>query len=269
MNEFSVFAFESSAVRVVMRDGEAWFVAGDIARVLGYRDAEQMTRMLEEDEKGKHIVGTLGGNQEASIVSESGLYACIFKSRRLEAQAFRKWVTSEVLPAIRKTGSYHAPGAAPVLSRDPSHVADLTVAASRTFNALLRSSRAAGISLPKALRQANAGTLRKVGVDMLAEIDAESHVADLEAEPERRLGVAPRDIPPDPLDTAVSEWAATAETAHPYRMRDIITAAIGMDPSHRKYNSTTLTVAKTLRRIGFVNRSIWLDGVVRKVWILN
>lgn len=70
-----------------------------------------MTRNLDEDEKGTQIVRTPGGQQKTSVISESGLFAAILKSRKPEARKFRKWVTSEVLPSIRKTGSYAMPGA--------------------------------------------------------------------------------------------------------------------------------------------------------------
>lgn len=183
MSEITVFAFDSAAVRTVTIDGEPWFVAGDVAKILGFAHVPHMIRMLEEDQKGVHIVDPFGGGQESVIISESGLYSCIFKSRRPEAKRFRKWVTSEVLPSIRKTGTYSVPGLGPepILSRVPAHAADLTVAASRTFNALLRSSRAAGLPLPRALRVANAGTLRKTGVDLLAELDADDYPDELDA----------------------------------------------------------------------------------------
>ena len=83
-------------------------IASDVASALEYREARDLTRILDDDEKGPHIVRTLGGNQEVTIINESGLYAAILKSRKPEAKKFKKWVTSEVLPSIRKTGSYNA-----------------------------------------------------------------------------------------------------------------------------------------------------------------
>ena len=77
--------------------------------MLEIQNVTQALDSLEEDEKGKCIIPTLGGNQSMLTVSESGLYALIFKSRKPEAKAFRRWVTSEVLPAIRKTGKYASP----------------------------------------------------------------------------------------------------------------------------------------------------------------
>lgn len=96
-----------------MIDDEPWFAAPDVARALDYRTANDMTRILDEDEKGTQIVRTPGGDQEVSVISESGLYSAILRSRKPEAKKFRKWVTAEVLPAIRKTGRYEAPAAAP------------------------------------------------------------------------------------------------------------------------------------------------------------
>lgn len=103
------FSFDAREIRLIDRSGEIWFVATDVAEVLGYRNAPDMTRNLDDDEKGTQIMRTPGGDQELSIISESGLYAAILKSRKPEAKRFRKWVTSEVLPAIRQTGHYVLP----------------------------------------------------------------------------------------------------------------------------------------------------------------
>jgi len=103
------FAYGDALIRVIERDGDPWWVAGDVAKVLGYREAYHMVRMLDDDEAAPHIVGTLGGQQEMITISESGLYHAVLKSRRPDAKVFRKWVTAEVLPAIRKRGSYHLP----------------------------------------------------------------------------------------------------------------------------------------------------------------
>lgn len=101
--------FENSnfeKIRVLEIDGEPWFIAVDIAKVLDYRTAYDMTRILEEDEKGTHIVRTPGGNQTVIVINESGIYSSILRSRKPEAKQFKKWVRSEVLPSIRKYGAY-------------------------------------------------------------------------------------------------------------------------------------------------------------------
>lgn len=101
------FNFGKQEVRTLLIDDEPWFVASDVCDALELVGrSRNFTRMLDEDEKGAHIVSTLGGDQEVQVVNESGLYALIFKSRKAEAKRFKKWVTSEVLPAIRKHGRY-------------------------------------------------------------------------------------------------------------------------------------------------------------------
>ena len=104
------FDFRSAEVRaVVTEDGEPWFVLDDVAPALGYTRSRNAARILDDDEKGAHNVSTPGGAQKMTTLNESGVYHLCFKSRRPEAQAFRKWVTAEVLPAIRKTGRYEMP----------------------------------------------------------------------------------------------------------------------------------------------------------------
>jgi hypothetical protein len=106
MLEPTVFDFQEQPVRVLQKDGEPWFVTADVCRVLGIANPRNAAGSLDADEKGVHNVDTLGGRQEMSCVSESGLYALVFKSRKPQAKAFRKWVTNEVLPAIRREGKY-------------------------------------------------------------------------------------------------------------------------------------------------------------------
>ncbi|MEW5248631.1 BRO-N domain-containing protein [Microbulbifer sp. 2201CG32-9] len=101
------FDFHSHTVRVIDIDGAVCFVAADIAAALEYATAKDLARNLDDDEKGRHIVPTPGGDQEMTVINESGLYHAVLKSRKPKAQEFRRWVTSEVLPSIRKTGGYH------------------------------------------------------------------------------------------------------------------------------------------------------------------
>lgn len=102
-------AFEGHNIRIITdQQGEPWFVAADIAKVLEYTEASAMTRHLDDDEKGLSIVQTLGGSQELITINESGLYSAILRSRKPEAKLFKRWVTFEVLPSIRKHGGYLA-----------------------------------------------------------------------------------------------------------------------------------------------------------------
>lgn len=104
MNDLTVFRFEGTReIRTVLKDGEPWFVAKDICDILELTNPTVAIESLDDDERSKYFLGRQG---EVNIINESGLYALVFKSRKPEAKAFRKWVTSEVLPAIRKTGQY-------------------------------------------------------------------------------------------------------------------------------------------------------------------
>ena len=106
---------EFGKIRTEMVKGEPWFASQDVCRALGIENNRQATRKLDNGEKGVISNDTLGGRQELSAVNESGMYSLIFQSRKPEAVKFRKWVTSEVLPSIRKTGEYRVKCEAPEL----------------------------------------------------------------------------------------------------------------------------------------------------------
>ncbi len=116
------FDFQGHEVRVLVEDGEPRWVASDVSKVLGYAAAKDMTRMLDADEKGRQIVPTPGGEQEMTVITEAGLYACILKSRVPAAREFKRWVTHEVLPSIRKRGGYLTPEAAEQALTDPDFI---------------------------------------------------------------------------------------------------------------------------------------------------
>lgn len=107
--EIQPFNFNGLQLRALLLDGEPWFVAADVANFLGYRMASDMTRSLTETQKGTHSVRTPGGGQDLAIISEPGLYSAIMRSRKIEALPFQNWVTTDVLPTIRKTGTYTTP----------------------------------------------------------------------------------------------------------------------------------------------------------------
>lgn len=100
----AVFAFESHNVRAIMRDNEPWFVAADVCLALDIANPTQAIQRLDDDERSMFNIGRQGN---AHIINESGLYSLILGSRKPEAKRFKKWITSEVLPSLRKTGSYH------------------------------------------------------------------------------------------------------------------------------------------------------------------
>ena len=100
------FDFRGSAVRVVVVNDEPRFVASDVCRALGLTNTSKALNGIDSDEKGVTVADTPGGPQDVLVVSESGLYHLIFQSRKPVAVEFRRWVTAEVLPTIRRTGGY-------------------------------------------------------------------------------------------------------------------------------------------------------------------
>lgn len=110
MSNISIIKFNTNAIRIVMKDDDPWFVAADVCTALGIGNVTNAVRSLDDDEATLYkIKGSFNNaiqERKVNIVNESGLYALIMKSNKPEARKFRKWVTSEVLPSIRKTGQY-------------------------------------------------------------------------------------------------------------------------------------------------------------------
>lgn len=132
--ELDIFNYNDMQVRTVVEDGEPWFVAADVAKVLGYSSSRAMVRTLDDDERGVQILHSPSGDQEYSTINESGLYSVILRSRVEGARRFKKWVTAEVLPSIRKTGAYST---VPALSGP-----ELVAAALVEANSMLESAKA-------------------------------------------------------------------------------------------------------------------------------
>ena len=114
MNELAVFNFEENEVRTQLINEEPWFVAKDVCDVLGLSNSRQALVRLDDDEKADVILNDGSQNRNFSIVNEYGLYNLVLSSRKKEAKKFQRWVTHEVIPAIRKTGAYQMP-----ISTDP------------------------------------------------------------------------------------------------------------------------------------------------------
>lgn len=124
MRELSIFDYKGKQVRTIQKDGETWWVLKDVCGILGISKYRDTASRLDEDERGSVRVDTPGGEQEMTVVNESGLYNVILRSNKPEAKPFRKWVTAEVLPSIRKTGGYGRQDAA--LLKLTEHVGKLT-----------------------------------------------------------------------------------------------------------------------------------------------
>lgn len=108
MEEY-LFKFQQSPVRTVVKENETWFLAKDVADILEYSETEAMTRRLDDDEISTCPDNSSGQVRQMTIISESGLYSAIIGSQKPEAKEFRRWVTHEVLPAIRRQGYYATP----------------------------------------------------------------------------------------------------------------------------------------------------------------
>ncbi|GAA0936246.1 Bro-N domain-containing protein [Actinocorallia libanotica] len=106
--ELQPFTFPTTGQRVrsTLINDEPWFVAADVCKALEIKNSRDALAGLDDDEKGVATTDTPGGDQQVSVINEAGLYSLILRSRKPEAKAFKRWITHEVLPAIRKTGSY-------------------------------------------------------------------------------------------------------------------------------------------------------------------
>lgn len=106
MNDLQIFNYGDIPVRTVLLENAPWWVLADVCRVLSVKNNRDVSRRLDEDEKGVAQIDTPGGVQSMNVINESGLYKVILRSDKPEAKKFTRWVTHEVLPAIRKTGGY-------------------------------------------------------------------------------------------------------------------------------------------------------------------
>ena len=126
MSTITPFNFRGHQVRITIADdNEPRWVANDVAKVLGYRDAANMCRGLRDRNRGTHSVSTPSGPQDMIVINESGLYQAVLKSRRPEAVEFQDWVTDEVLPSIRRHGAYLTDAAIEKVLTDPDTIIKL------------------------------------------------------------------------------------------------------------------------------------------------
>lgn len=189
MSNITPFKFNSSTVRVITDDnGEPWFVAKEIAAVLGYSDAEAMTRKLDDDEKQNlQIVGF--GPRGVTVINEAGLYSCILTSQKEEAKPFKRWVTHDVLPAIRKTGRFEAES--PDISQ-AEHAFKLIPSVVRAARMLGLDRNAAAISANQAVTKlTGANVMRLLGHTHL-EAENQSALFYTPTELGRQIGVSGR-----------------------------------------------------------------------------
>lgn len=130
MNELQTFSFNNQPVRTVQLNNQPYWVLKDVCAVLGISNSRMTAERLEDDEVSQtDIIDSLGRSQSTSVITESGLYAVILRSDKPNAKEFRKWVTSEVLPTIRKNGAYLTDEKAYDITHNPQSLADLLLQA--------------------------------------------------------------------------------------------------------------------------------------------
>ncbi|EJK5499910.1 Bro-N domain-containing protein [Citrobacter freundii] len=181
----SVFNFESDCqVRAIIIDGAPWFVAMDVCRAIGIANHRDAVRKLDSDEKGVGSTDTIGGQQETTIISESGLYTLILRCRDAVTPGtipyrFRKWVTSEVLPQIRRTGRYVREELSPadkaqkvVASFMPAILEAMKTGEKQEYSAPLKPNYLEHIHSPEGVLGL---TERSMLMDLLRKMDADGH----------------------------------------------------------------------------------------------
>ncbi|EJY9502162.1 BRO-like protein [Salmonella enterica] len=181
----SVFSFESNCnVRAIMVDGNPWFVATDVCNAIGIKHAASAMRALDGEEKGVHSMHTPGGHQDFTIINESGLYTLILRCRDAVTPGtipyrFRKWVTGEVLPQIRRTGRYVREELSPadkaqkvVASFMPAILEAMQTGEKQEYSAPLKPNYLEHIHSPEGVLGL---TERSMLMDLLRKMDADGH----------------------------------------------------------------------------------------------
>lgn len=130
MNTPQIFNFEQNEVRTVLVNDEPYFIGKDVAKILGYKNTSKTLKdHVDNEDKRRERIVTPSGEQVATIINESGLYSLILKSKLPNARKFKRWVTSEVLPQIRKHGAYLTDQKAYDITHNPNSLADLLLQA--------------------------------------------------------------------------------------------------------------------------------------------
>lgn len=213
------FTFEDQAIRVILINDEPWFIANDLCAVLALANSRDALSRLDDDEKGVGSTDTLGGNQSLNIVSESGMYSLVLGSRKPEARRFKKWVTSDLLPTLRRTGRYS-------LTDQPRPIASADIDPPRIM---------AAVALANAARKLyGLATARRVWVQCGLPVAAED------------AGAADR---ADPLSGRIADWIGDRDGF------SIEECANGVGIDHPDL-SMRLRIGRILRGLGFMRHTV-------------
>lgn len=249
------FDFEMQAVRVVLgEDGQPWFVAKDVCEALGIKNYRDALSRLDDDEKGVGITDTLGGTQELLTVNESGLFALTFTSRKPQAKRFRKWVTADVLPTLRKTGRYEMEQ--PPASMPENGQADRLINAGRVFREMIRMTSAANRAGRKTLETANAFTQEATGLNMLEMLGRAGWERAAAALPDRRL---------DELRPKLTAWLE-AQGGSEYTTDALMREALGIPaPTVTDY----ALLSDLMHALGWKAVRLRVDGAQRRGYAIR
>lgn len=202
-----IFSFNGQGVRVLGTQDEPLFVAKDVALILGYSEAKSMVRSIDEEDKGVQTLHTLGGPQEFSVITESGLYSAIMRSTLPEAKAFKRWVTSEILPSIRKHGMYATAPTIEAMLSDP----DVMI---KTLTAL-KEERIAKVNAQLEAKEAQKALALESSAKQ--QVVAEKEIVERKL---NTLGTAVRDLTTEPSGTLTIRDAAKMLASRDWNVRE-------------------------------------------------
>ena len=170
MDNIIAFQYESTKEVQLIQDehGDPWWVAKDVCEILGLESTHKAVERLDEDEKGRKKIPTLGGEQEMWIINEPGLYSLILRSSKPEAKKFKRWITHEVIPQIRKQGFYTLPGSHQYALNFIHTEADAAIRMAKTF----------GFEGNQALLSANRAVKQRYDIDCLELMGAVHLISD-------------------------------------------------------------------------------------------
>lgn len=148
-NELQIFKYGLKEVRTIIKDGEPWFVAKDVCDILEIKNSRQAVSRLDDDEKNTVTLNDGIGNPNKTIVNEAGLYTLILSSRKPEAKQFKRWITHEVIPAIRKYGAYMTPEVIEKTLTNPDFIIQLATQLKQEREARIKAEKTVFLQTPK------------------------------------------------------------------------------------------------------------------------
>jgi anti-repressor protein len=153
VNEIIAFTNgDFGSIRVVTQNGEPWFIGKDVAEILGYSNSRKaLADHVDDDDKGVTKCDTLGGTQELTVINESGLYSLVLRSQMPEARQFKRWITHDVIPAIRKHGIYATPDTVEKMLEDPDSLIKILLTLKEERAARMEAEETNRINAPKVL----------------------------------------------------------------------------------------------------------------------